>query len=974
MSEDFRDILTKSATSALIDEQVVSDASYKPSIIYNNLRAGHHVLSTINRELEKCNSFSFAIAFVTCGGLASIHTKLKELEEKGVKGRLITTTFLAFNDPETLKQLLKYPNLSVRIYDGDLHIKGYIFHNDNNLNTILIGSSNLTQNALKSNLEWNLKITSLDNGELLADTISEYEKIWSESVPLTVDWIDKYSVTFEEYSFESVLHHPLNKAPVLTPYPMQRAAIDSLFNLINQGENKAIIISATGTGKTFISAFFAREYNPKTMLFLIHRENILDKAKESYELVIKGKKFGKYMGNTKEDGDYLFASTQTMYNHLQEFDPHQFELIVCDEAHHVTARQYRTIVNYFKPKFLMGMTATPERTNRADVYGVFDNNIAYEVRLNKAMEENLVSPFHYYGISELTVDGKVIDEESDFAKLVTDERVKHLLDAINEFPHCGNRIKGLIFCKRTDEGAELSRRLNEAGLRTASLDRNTPENIRKSAIEKLESDSDSDYYDFLITVDIFNEGVDIPSVNMVVMMRPTQSAIIFVQQLGRGLRKANKEFLTVIDFIGNYKNNYMIPIALFGDTGASKDHIRREIFTGSRMIPGASTVDFDKVAKERIFASINSMKIDVIKELGAKYEDLEMRLKRVPGLYDLYAEQCIDPRALSEGHLNNVYRLPTKVKTMAWNLNTFRKLINLPHQTFTDREDRVLFFLTNYLTRATRPYEGLILKGIIENKELTISTLEKQLKDKLNIDMDLESLDSACSLLSGGFVNGGECSKYPFRELLTRDKEHISITPQFAELLSNPELRWMIDDVIKCNLEIFRKEYSENYDGKLSLYAQYTRRDFCVGYNYSSNCEGVISGYQIYRKDDTHSICPIFVTYAKSSNIRAEINYDDKFLDNSTLSWVTKHGRRLDSREIRAILEGDKNGMLFPLFVQRNDAEDKLFYYLGLMHVIPGSAVQKKQPTTDGKFEDIVNMKFKLEIPIRDDLYKYLIS
>ena len=975
--DEYEKIIAQSTKSALIDKTSTSVDSYKPKIIFNDIHAGNIVLSTIQKELDGCRSFSFAVAFITSDGLASLHSKFKELEQKGVTGRLITTDYLAFNDPKTLKDLLKYKNISVKIYSGNLHIKGYIFHYDNNLNTILVGSSNLTQYALKTNLEWNLRISSLDNGELLAETIAEYDRLWQQSAVLTEELIEQYSIQYGELRLEREKKDPFYNLPIIKPFPMQQEAVDSLCEMKNKGYKKALLISATGTGKTYISAFFTREMNPKTMLFLIHREKILDDAMSSYKNVLGNRNLAKYMGSTKQKGDYVFASIQTMRNHFSEFDPYQFELIVCDEAHHITSKEYSSIINYFKPKFIMGMTATPDRMDRGDVYAAFDNNIAYEVRLHRALEEELVCPFHYFGISELNVNGAVIDDKTDFRYLVCDERVKHLLNAINEYPYSGNRIKGLIFCSRVEEGQELSRKLNEKGLRTVFLKGgdDCPEYYRQECIDLLESDDDQNFLDFILTRDIFNEGVDIPSVNMVIMMRPTQSSVVFIQQLGRGLRKKkHKAFLTVLDFIGNYTNNYMIPIALFGDNGTNKGKIRREVFEGSKIIPGASTIDFDKISKERIFASIDSLKINVVKELGDKYKDLQLRLQRIPGFVDMYVDGCIDPRSLSEGHLNEAFSFPTKYKNKPWNLNTFRAAIDLPYEEFTTEEDRALHFVTSYVTRGIRPYEPIILKKIIENGCITINDLETELKNQFNISLDPYAVDSACNLLSGGFVGGQELDKFTFRFFLTKESDTIEISPAFKKLLENKQFKWMILDVIECSLLIFRDKYLEKYDGKMSLYSEYTRKEYCLAYNYLTNREGTINGYQIYSKNGKNITCPIFITYTKDDKIRAEIKYEDELIDNETLSWMTKHDRTLRSPEVLSIINADKTGMELPLFIQRSDYNEKQFYYLGKIHPIPGSEIQTKQKSEKGDEKDIVNIKFKLEQPIDSELFNYLVS
>ena len=292
---------------------------------------------------------------------------------------------------------------------------------------------------------------------------------------------------------------------------------------------------------------------------------------------------------------------------LARFKKDEFDTIIIDEAHRIGASSYQSIVEYFEPKFWLGMTASPERTDSYDVYEAFHHNIAYEIRLQQALEENLLCPFHYFGITDLQINGETIDEKTglkDFNKLTSDERVNYVMKQIEYYGYSGDRVKGLMFCSSKNEAILLSEKFNKRGYQTTALTGEDSQEKRELAIEKLVSNDINNKLDYIFTVDIFNEGVDIPEINQVVMLRPTESPIVFVQQLGRGLRKANeKEYVVILDFIGNYKNNFMIPIALSGDRSYNKDNIRRYVLEGDRVIPGASTIHFDEISKKRIFSA-----------------------------------------------------------------------------------------------------------------------------------------------------------------------------------------------------------------------------------------------------------------------------------------------------------------------------------------------------------------------------------
>ena len=307
------------------------------------------------------------------------------------------------------------------------------------------------------------------------------------------------------------------------------------------------------------------------------------------------------------------------------------------------------ILNHFEPKFLLGMTATPERTDGYDIFQIFEHNIAYEIRLHDAMEEKLLCPFHYFGVTDLSIDGNIVDENSDFNLLIAEERVNRIIENSLYYGSDEKVIRGLIFCSRVEESKAIAAGLNEKGFKAVALSGENSEEEREQSILRLESEDPQERLDYILTVDIFNEGIDIPKLNQIIMLRPTQSAIIFVQQLGRGLRKVEgKEYLTVIDFIGNYQNNYLVPIALYGDTSYNKDTIRKLIASGSSLIPGSSTINFDKISKEKIFNSINSANLQIRRDLVNDYKLLKYKIGRVPTMVDFMKNKSRDPQLFVE--------------------------------------------------------------------------------------------------------------------------------------------------------------------------------------------------------------------------------------------------------------------------------------------------------------------------------------
>lgn len=537
------DELNKALHTSFIDKSFPSNKDLRPKLFFNDYKRRMNLAFEITKRLKECDYFEFSVAFISESGLAVLKQILLNLKEKGVKGRIITSTYLGFNAPKMFKQLLSFTNIEVRIFEQEhcgFHPKGFIFHTGDHRD-IIVGSSNLTQTALESNQEWDLFFTSHENGELASQVSNEFDIQWELSTPLTNEWIESYKETY----VKPVRPTSVQSSKTIKPNKMQEEALKSLKNLRDNNKDKALLISATGTGKTFLSAFDVKRFKPKRLLFVVHRRNIAEAALRSFKYLIRNVSMGIFSGNTKEtDSDFIFSTVQTIHKkeYREMFERDAFDYIIIDEVHRAGAQSYQDIVDYFKPKFLLGMSATPERSDDFDIYEMFDHNIAYEIRLIQAMEYNLLCPFHYYGITDMTIDGIEIDDKSEFNILTSELRVDYIIEKINEYGYSGDRIHGLIFCSRKDECEKLSQLFNMRGYKTIALTGDSSEEMRQKAIDSLES-NDENSLDYIFTVDIFNEGIDIPKVNQVVMLRPTESAIVFVQQLGRGLRKNDSKMI-----------------------------------------------------------------------------------------------------------------------------------------------------------------------------------------------------------------------------------------------------------------------------------------------------------------------------------------------------------------------------------------------------------------------------------------------
>lgn len=636
-----KNIITESAQSALIDDNSYSSSYFSPSLIVNDSSKGMKVFSQLQSELEKIadegGTFWFSVAFITYGGINPLLGTFDKLRERNIKGKILTSNYLNFSEPRALDVLRKFENLEVRVYESNFHIKGYMFQGLKT-STFFIGSSNLTSQALSTNQEWNVRLTGYESGALLKSLDESFSTLWNDGTRITDEWLFNYYQVFNRRIKERDVEKQIDfDKKVFTPNKMQDEALKSLKDLRIKGENKAILISATGTGKTILVAFDVKEYNPKRLLFLAHREQLLVQAEESFRAILGSDiDTGILSGTNKNyNNKYLFSTMNMMgKNEIQsKFSRDAFDYIVIDEAHRSAAHSYESIINYFKPKFLFGMTATPNRTDSKEILSNFDYNIALRINLQRAMKEDLLCPFHYFGISEIKINGELLSDKTNKINYLTDEeRIKNIIEKMDFYGYSGDRVKGLIFCSRVEESEKLSLLFNDRGYKTKALSGKNSDLERLDAISKLEEDNVLlPHLDYIFTVDVFNEGVDIPSVNQIVLLRSTESSVVFIQQLGRGLRKFyNKEFVVVLDFIGNYEKNYNIPIALYGDRTCNKEIIRKTVSDGSRYLPGASTVYFDEISKEQIYKSIDQGKIGSKKDIMDSYLTLKNEINNIP--------------------------------------------------------------------------------------------------------------------------------------------------------------------------------------------------------------------------------------------------------------------------------------------------------------------------------------------------------
>jgi superfamily II DNA or RNA helicase/HKD family nuclease len=948
--------LQQSLASALIDDKINSLPDLQPQIIYNDYNSGSNLLVELLQELQTCKRFYFAIAFITQSGLICLKECLKCLQEKNITGDILTTDYLYFNHPKALQELQQYPNLNIRIYTKEnFHIKGYIFE-QNDYYTLIVGSNNLTQTALKANKEWSLKINSLANGALIHNTLSQFQQMWQEAIPLTDIWLKQYT---DKYHSLQKLKRQFATAQEnistndIAPNKMQQEALKALEKLQQDNKHKALLISATGTGKTYLSAFAVKKAKPKRLLFLAHREQILKQACKTFAKIIPDIQYGILSANHKDfHKPYLFATINMLSKeeNLTQFAPTHFDYIIIDETHRAGASSYLKILNYFQPQFLLGMTATPERTDGFDIYQLFDHNIAYEIRLNQAMQENLLCPFHYFGITDITVDDQEINDNSTFNDLTTDARVTHIINQSQYYGFSGERLRGLIFCSHIEEAQILSQKFNERGFHTIALSGKDSQETRTNAIHKLEQKERSTGLDYIFTVDIMNEGIDIPAINQIIMLRPTKSAIIFVQQLGRGLRKyPQKDYVVILDFIGNYQNNFMIPIALSGDISYNKDNIRHYVAEGNRFIFGSSTIHFDKVARQKIYQAIDSAKLSDTALLKNEYLQLKQKLGKIPSIFDFSQFGSID-----------ILKFLDKFKTYHNFLQKYDKDYTIRFNTI---QEEILYFISYRFAKGKRIHELIALKLLLKNTPHLLIDIEQILTTKYHQELTEQIKVSLIRNLTNLFTISNEQSKFSNCIFIKENNNDYIISDIFKSALLDEKFYFQINEILDFALERYQKYYQNRYkDTNLVLYQKYTYEEVCYLLNWPQKINpNAMAGY-FYEKT-THTM-PVFINYIAPDKKR--VDYTNEFLSNTLITAYSKSNRKLDSSDAKHIYNAKEEQNKLYLFVRKpsEDKEAKEFYFLG-------EIIAQGKPEFAPKYNGF-KILYKLDTPVRADIFDYL--
>lgn len=938
--------LLNSFRTSLLNENIESNLNYQHKLLSNK---NEKIISTLRRELEECDEFIISVAFITESGVTMILEQLRSLNERGVKGQILTGDYLTFTQPKALKKLMEFENIDIRLVSEEkFHAKGYFFRKKD-IWTMIIGSSNLTQTALTVNFEWNLKINSLKDGKIAKNILDNFYNIFNSISKLTDEKLKEYEENYLMYKNFNKKIKRQEKSLIekeVKPNVMQIQALKNLESLRSYAK-RGLLISATGTGKTYLSGFDVKNVRAERVLFIAHRKTILSKAKETFETIIKDKKMGIYDGRIGEE-DYIFAMIQTMSKkeHLEKFPKDYFDYIIIDEVHHGGAKSYQSLINYFTPKFMLGMTATPERGDNFDIYELFHHNIAYEIRLHDALREELLCPFHYFGISDIEVDGELITEKTAIKKLTADERVNHIIEKSRFYGYSGDKLHGLIFVSRVEEAIELTEKMKSRGIRCEVLTGEDSDSKREKTILDLEEGK----IEYIITVDIFNEGVDIPCINQVILLRPTESSIVYIQQLGRGLRKyEGKEYVVILDFIGNYEKNFLIPVAVSQDNSYDKEYMKRFIMNGTDMIPGQSSIIFEEIVKERIFENINKNNFSTKKNIERDFNLLEKQLGRIPMLYDFFQRNMIDPSVILK------YK-----KTYDEILRIMRPKIDFGK--ISPAENNYLRYISSFLTPAKRVHEMVILSLILENKKIDIEDIENELKDRYNLIEQRENIENGLKHLAKEIFISLSTAK-EFYPLIEKYGDYYICCKDFEKSYrENSYFKGLVDDLIKYNLAYVEKNYKQETKEGILKYKGYTKQEAFWYLNLDFNNGYQVSGYTVFEKERK---VILFITL-DDTGISAD--YDNTFYDNRRVTWFSKAQRYLEKNG-KITIEGKiaENYYTLEVFIKKKLGEN--FYYLGQVERVVNP---KEIINSYGK--SVVEYELVLRNEIEEKLFKYLIK
>ena len=898
----------------------------------------------LKNELMTCKKFYFIVSFIKYSGIQLLISTLDELEALGIQGEIITSVYLNITDPKALRKLLSYKNIKVKIYNNSnesFHTKAYLFEKEK-YHKCIIGSSNISQSALYSAEEWNVKLTDNDFFDIYNQSFNQFQKLWNsnEAIGLTEDFIGKY----EEYKEKNKPQNTFDYRKIQTekkkfiPNSMQIEILEKLKNTRESGNNRGLVVAATGTGKTYLAAMDVKEFfkNRKnsSFLFIAHREELLDNAIRVFSdiLHIEKENFGRIFSGNKEVGhNMIFASIQSLRNCYKDFISDKFNYIIVDEFHHASASSYEKIIHYFKPEFLLGLTATPERMDGKDILALCDYNLVGEMGMRKAMEKDLIVPFHYFGVNDITVDYEKIpyrngkyDEEILLNDLSVSIRTDYIVEKMEKFGYDGKYMSGIAFCQNIKHALYMKNEFLRKGYKSELLTSKTNLTERSKILESFRNKE----IEILCVVDILNEGIDIPDINLLLFLRPTLSSTVFIQQIGRGLRKAaGKDFVTIIDFIGNHKKDYLIT-KVFSDEihnksflYEKKEKIIEQIKNQFSNIPGASYIELDRICQERIIDKIEKINFNSRNILKEMYNEFKNDIGKSPEEFleisdfdsniELFVELVTKVGSFYEAQVQfendnfiKYYRMKNpKTDLLAYMEKKIRLCEPFTYLT-------VKFFLK-------LKYEGQNLRNKYINSEILLSEYKKyfSIKDEFKNFYLLERIFN--ELIEDEIL---EADLYGYK--ISKKYEAI-----FYEEDKNFEKR--LSDLINLGLNEFRKNDIEEFnDNVLITHKEYKRIDLQILLDSKVPKGTWRAGYANTEKD----IC-LFITNDKSHIMQENLKYDNSLHSDEIIQWISQPKTYHSSSVGQMFIKHREKNMKVHIFARKyafmNGNKTNPFIYLG---------------------------------------------
>jgi superfamily II DNA or RNA helicase/HKD family nuclease len=598
--------------------------SLRESALLVNGHRDYQVGAEVARELESADQVDLLCAFVRFAGINVIRPELEAFVRRGGHLRVIASVYTGSTEKRALDEIVQLGGQVKVSFETDqtrLHAKAWLFERRTGFHTAYIGSSNLTRSALVEGLEWNVRVSSSDNDNIIERVRATFEQYWNDPAFVSYDPAINGEALAEALASQ---RSPIPASSVerllalnldLRPQPHQAQMLEELAAERSRGHTRNLVVAATGTGKTWVSAFDykrLREQGHERLLFVAHRDEILRQSQLVFQLVTKDASFGQRFvaGERPESMNHVFASIQSLHRVVDGIDPHAWDVVIVDEFHHAEASTYKRLLERLRPRYLIGLTATPERADGESILHWFDDRIACEVRLWQALEQGLLSPFHYFGSHDGTdlrgltfTRGQYAIGELETTYLSNRERATRILQAVERQVETPASMRALGFCVSVAHAKFMAERFNAAGIQAVALHAASAADDRIQAVTRLRRGD----IQAIFTVDLFNEGVDIPEVDTILLLRPTESATIFLQQLGRGLRRTEgKAVLTVLDFIGQAHREYRFDVRYQAMIGGTRRQLARAVEEGFPITPPGCAIRLDRLSQEIVLENLRA--------------------------------------------------------------------------------------------------------------------------------------------------------------------------------------------------------------------------------------------------------------------------------------------------------------------------------------------------------------------------------